>query len=316
MAAPNQAGLEAVEKLKKLREDLDAGSIQVNEFVKQGKELADFIFNEQLRLGAGGRSSAQFGDQLRQTFQAANTGWKQQHIGADDDGAKVDLGAEYQQRLREELLPGNLPEEERRRLIEDLPADIGFDTDRFNIEREGIRQRVQAEAEAAKAKEQRQTRLGELATLLATQADQAYDENSPKLLEDLNARGLFHSSATGKALAGEKTRQQQITQNLLAAQGLSDRDADIGSMEAIGKASRAFQTSGLSRDMSNDDRARAFTEALTLANMSQPQNSGGGKGGSIVQGAAAGAAAGTGAGGPGWGTVIGAVLGGGAGAIR
>jgi hypothetical protein len=269
-SAPVNDGFGMLEQLKGLRAKLDAGQIAVSDFLKQGQTLAQGIFNEQLRLGAGGSTSAQQGDALRNAFAAANTGFRQEATGDAKTGIKTDLPQEYQVRLREELIPANIQGEERQALLDKIPLDIGFDTERFKIEQEGVRQAIQAKTAAGEQATRRQQGLVDLTKLLTDRDDRLFKEAIPQISEDANAKGLLTSSGYGEALAREKARLASGTSEAIAMQGLSDRDLDVNSIASILSKQQGFQSDGLSREFSTTDSNKAFNEALRLAKENQP----------------------------------------------
>lgn len=266
------------DKLAELKAKLDAGEIGVSDFINQGQKLAvqlDRGIYDLATSGAGGAKQAT--DFIQRLKDAGDIGFEFGAGKGNNVGERFGLALpkEYEARYREEILPSDLSPEEKAKYLADLPTDIGLDTDRFTAEREGLRQRIQAEKLGSTQKTERASRLEELKGILNTQADQAYDENNPKILEDLNARGLLGSSQVGKSLAAEKTRQKQLVDAMIGQQSLSDRDADLGAMSNALAIQQGYQGAGLSRDFGLADQNRQFIQAMDFARRTAPQ--GGGK---------------------------------------
>lgn len=280
---PNQK----LDFLKDMRTVLDRGEIDVADFIDISKPFAEQFNSELFALAGSGSAGADAARDLVRRLES-ETGFVQN--ASDPRGLDINLPEEFQQRLREELLPENISAEERERLLETIPTDIGFDTDRFKLEREGIRQRLQEEKSAETAATGRSESLEELTSLLAEQGDQAFDVNRAGILEDLNARGLFRSSAVGTEFARERGRQADISRNIVSAQSISDRDANINALIQAGATQRDFQTSGLSREFSLDDFGRQTQAGFRLGEATSPQLGGGKSGGQkaldVTEGAA------------------------------
>ncbi|KKM17812.1 hypothetical protein LCGC14_1671990 [marine sediment metagenome] len=114
--------------------------------------------------------------------------------------------------------------------------------------------------------ERRRLRRGELSGLLSEQREAAFDVNAPQILEQLESRGLFTSESTvGTSFAREQGRLQQISENILSQQALSDIDVIGGFRQgALGReigAEEAF----LERGFSIEDFERTAGLARTLA---------------------------------------------------
>lgn len=297
---------EAINYLKNLRTQLDEGTISVSQFLKEGKKAAEFVQDEYHRIGGQGSRAGGTTSRLVQEFNAAKGGFT-----FDPSGNKVQtaLPEEYQERLREELIPDNITGAEREELLKSIPTDIGFDTDRFAIEREGVRQRFQQEDTAKKQSDLRAQRLKDLAGLLSTQKTQLFDRNKPQIAEQAQAEGLFNTSGYGEGLARYQTQLDENIANILAQQGIADRDVDINALSTALATQQSYQGQGLSREFSTNDYTKQLTDAMRYGQMMTPSKpSGKGGGGGAAQGAGAGAAIGTQIM-PGWGTAIGAGVG-------
>lgn len=304
---------EKINEIKDLRSDLDAGKIDVETFVNKGKTLATEVDHLANVLTTQGQSIGRtYGEPLWQELKplgfdtwATNTSI----VRGSEKPVLVKLPEKHQQQLRESLIPSNITGEAREKMLKEIPLDIDVNSDRFNIEREGVRQKVQIEDTAKTQSDMRSTRLQDLSKLLAQQKTQTFERNKGALAEDAMARGLFKTSGYGDSLARYQTQLDQDTTNLLATQGLADRDLDINALATALQTQQTFQGSGLSREFSTGDAAKQFQDALRFAQMTQPQQKSG-KGG--AGGAFTGAVSGMGAGaalGP-WGAAAGGVLGG------
>ncbi len=290
VAAQMGPGFAELERLKQLRAALEAGQIEVSQFLKEGRELSESIFKTQLQLGAGGSKSAQQGDALRNAFMAADTGFRQEATGDPKTGIKTALPQEYQTRLREELIPKNVSPEERERLLKEIPDDIGFDTDRFAIEREGIRQSQQTKATAAEQALRRKQGLEDLTKLLSERDTRLFKNAIPEIAEEANAKGILKSSGYGENLARERARLEAGSSEAIAAQALSDRDLDVNSLASILSKQQGFQSDALSREFSTSDYSKQTRDALALAKENQPQSSGKSGGEKVAEGASTAAA--------------------------
>lgn len=282
---PGNNGLDGYARgLIDLKKALDTGKISVSQYLKVAKPLAN-------RGQLAAHQTASSGSEGASAYTASGISNAMQQAGftpgVELGKMQVDLGQKYETQLREELIPANVTGEAREKLLKDIPLDIGFDTDRFAIEREGIRQRLQTEEEAAQAKTARGSALDELAGLLNKQADEAFDVNRAGIMEDLNSRGLLRSSAVGKSFADERARQKNVSENIIAAQSISDRDADINALVQAGAAQRGFQSAGLQREFGLEDLTRSQNLAMMIAEMSKPQAKGKTSGEKWAQGATA-----------------------------
>jgi hypothetical protein len=297
----------ALRDLKKL---MEAGDVSVADFIDAGKDAGRALQDEFGRLPAGSHS----GTLLSQDFQN-KTGFRFNSAGGVELRGDV-FDQDLERRFREEIIPENIPEDQRQAFLEQIPEDIGFETDRFKAEREGIRQRFQAQGAEAEAAGLRSTRLQDLAGLLAQQEERLFGQAIPGIAESAQARGLLDTSAFGRELARTRGQLGAATQETLALQGISDRDAEIlGNLRAQ-QIQQGFQTAGLQREFGQQDLAQQFQQQLQLAALTQPQGGGGGKGGSGISGGLSGAGVGAGIGtafAPGLGTGIGAAIGGGLG---
>lgn len=257
--------------LSTLKQALDAGQISVSEYINTARPLATRGELASFQIASSGSQGADLYNQSGIERAMKEAGFtRSTELGKP----KINLGQKYETQLREELIPENVSPEQREQLLKDIPLDIGFDTDRFAVEREGIRQRLQAEGDAATAKTRRGEALNELAGLLGKQADEAFDTNRAAILEDLNARGLLRSSAVGHEFARERSRQKQVSENIISTQAISDRDADLNALLQAGAGQRQFQTAGLERQFGLEDLSRSQAFALQMAELTKPQAKG------------------------------------------
>ena len=259
--------------LERLKGALDKGEISVSKYLEIGRTIAsraDEVYSGLARSGSSQANAAN----------AANPFPGLQKYGFKIDAGKpqgdakrfnVDLGQSYERKLREELLPGNLSSEEREELLSTIPEDIGFDTERFAIEREGVRQKMQGKKTLEEQKGIQKTRLDELASLLGKQEEQSFNTNIPEIAGTAQAQGFLETSGFGNALARERSRLAQNTQNVLGLQSLADRDFEVSRVGEIAKGLNDYQTSGLQRYFGTEDRDHSEALARELARLSQPQ---------------------------------------------
>lgn len=255
-----------IDFLKRIRSGLDEGTFSVREFLNLGKPLATRINEDLHTLVAQGQGAKSF--ELFNRFSGV-TGFDQ--VSGDERNIEVTLPDEFQKRLREELIDPNLPEEERRRLLEDIPTDIGFDEDRFQIEKEAVRQRRQGEALLGEAEDIRRGRLGELRNLLAGEEERIFSLDTPGIQEDLQRQGLLRSSGLGEALGRRRLELSGARETVLGSQALSDRDADIQMRQALLAGQLGFQTAGLEREFTTADFRREANLARQLGALAAPQ---------------------------------------------
>lgn len=185
--------------------------------------------------------------------------------------------------------------------------------DQSVIEQEGLRQSEQNRLAFEAERAIRGQRLKDTAAFLSSEEDRKFGEAQPGIYEDLNKRGLLRSTGLGDALAREKAKLSGESAAVLAQQGLSDRDAEVGGIKDILAKSQQFQTSGLERRFTLEDFNREADMAKALGAQYAPQVKGGKSVlGGILAGAGAGASAGSSMGpvGTGIGAVLGAATGG------
>jgi len=179
------------------------------------------------------------------------------------------------------------------------------------IEQFGRRQEEQMRQMFQVQEQQREQRLSDLASLLASEEQRAYEQFVPGEQERLNTLGLLRSSALGESLSREKTRLQAEREAALAGQALEDREAAIQATQGILQPRLATQQAAIERMYSLEDLEREQNLARELAAAGVPYaGSAGGMstGEGVFQGALTGAAAGSVV--PGWGNLIGAIVGG------
>lgn len=188
-------------------------------------------------------------------------------------------------------------------------AEAQGSSDERRINEFGQKSTASLAATNADALNLRKQRRGELATLLAQQADNEFKLSQPEIAEESNSGGILYSSGYGTALAKEKGRIATARDLQLAQQALSDTDADIAGRREVDAVGRGYGEQGMSRNFSLQDFAREGRVAKEIGGITTaPSVKGSGKGGAM-SGAMAGASAGAAAG-P-WG----ALIGGGAGAL-
>lgn len=108
----------------------------------------------------------------------------------------------------------------------------------------------------------RESRRGELAGLLAGERERVFSEEAPWILEQLSQRGLLHSSATGEALTKEQSRLQQISEEVLGKQELTDLDYEQDLMKSLFGMETDIRTAGIEREFSLEDweKYKTFAE--------------------------------------------------------
>lgn len=256
--------------VKQLREALDRGEIEVSQFLQEGKKAAQFAVDTYLHLAPHGKASA---DRVNWIMDSMRTGegWSGLKVGAGNEIKPTALGKEYEERLRQELIPENIQGAERDALLKSIPNDIGFDTDRFQAEREGIRQKFQQQETLTQQKEIQKNRLGELATLLGEQEKRQFNESVPELAGNAQTAGFLETSGFGNALARERARLAGNTQTVLGLQALDDRDFEVNAIGDIAKNLNSFQTAGLERQFGLQDRDYSENLAKELARLANPE---------------------------------------------
>ena len=262
---------EKLELLKQLRGQLDAGELGVTDFLKLGTPLARAVSQDTAILGGQGSANASRGSNiLRQLEQFG--GFRQRAPGQVD--VVANLPQEFRTRVLEESLPTNIDPELRQQLLAQFPDNLDPFSDQGQIELEGLRQKYQVIQDANKSKDTRSQRLKDLATFLAEQETKKFEDEIPSIAEQANLKGVFRSTGFGEMLTDTRTDLAERSQDILTAQGLSDRDADISALESAGLTQRDFQSQGLSRRFSLDDYTKQTNDALRLAREAQPQPKG------------------------------------------
>lgn len=357
MAAPKYGGttysgsygesslVDAQNYLNQLRQALDSGQITVDEFIKAGKPVAQEAYQNIGNVSRQGSKAANLANPYAAVFKG---------LGFDNgqNGVKINLPTSYQQQIRESLLPANLSAEERAAYINEIPADIDINSDQYEIEKQALRQKFEADKsqgvqEGLKTKalgsladilaQQKQVRSGginDLQTSLDAEADRQFSLSQPGIYEDLNRRGLLESSGLGEALAKQKKIYAGDVANRLGEAKYANTEAEAAGLGAYGQAQLAgsadqiqgirdtlagtlgLQQQALSRRFGQEDFAMQSQLARQLAaeqrDYQDNQQTGGNVLGGILQGGTSGALAGGAVGGP-HGAAYGAIFGAGAG---
>ena len=260
-----------IDFLRDLRGSLEAGEINFDQFRDVGQSLAQRINDDLFAIGNRGGGAARDQASLLARFQS-ETGFGQSEGNVRQVSINPQtLPQNVQGDARNQLLPDNISEEERNFLIGGIPDDISIGSDRFDIEREGVRQKLQAFRQHQQNVETRSGRLDELSSLLAGEQERQFGLNSPFIQEDLQQQGLLRSSALGESFGREQARLSGAREFGIAQQSLSDRDADIQERNAILSGAQGFQSAGLQRGFSLDD----FRREAALARSLGQQGSGG-----------------------------------------
>lgn len=331
----------ATDYLKKLRAALDAGQISVADFLKFGQPAAQTALKEATTVGGQGSKAANIANPL--VSQIGQFGFSL----APDGTVKTSLPQQYQQDAIKQLLPSNISPEDQQKYISQLPPGLDPFSDKGQIELENIRQRAQA-ADAQKQQQALRDKaitgtgglqdiLGQQAAIrnqgisslgqsLDQEANRQFSLDQPGVYENLNARGLLHSSALGEALARQKsvyagdianrlgqaqlanTQQGAVDLSQLSAARMASTDADVQAIQQNLLNSNQLQQSGLSRQFGTQDFATQANLARQIAASQQPQSTGGGGIGGAFTGALGGAGIGAQVGG-GPGALVGGVLG-------
>jgi hypothetical protein len=263
------AAFHAAKYLQDLRQELDSGQISVSDFIKLGTPAAQYGYNSVSTVAGRGSGAASAVNPAIGLLQQA--GFKQTGGTVGATTVAPVLPEEYQQRVREELVPKNIPEDQRRQIIDSIPTDIDILSDEGRIYREGITQSLQQEKMAGQQKDLRGQNLRELATFLSGEEDRKFNLARPEIAEQANASGVYTGSGYSEALARERSKLAGDTSALLAAQGLSDRDADVQALATILGTRQGFQTGGLQRTFGLQDEDRSFARSKELAELTKPK---------------------------------------------
>lgn len=262
---------EAAGYLRRLRGALDSGELSVTEFVKLGKPVAETALKEVGRIAGGGKGAANAVNPVVGVL--AEAGFTHAGNKNNNPGAPIvqpSLPEQYQQKLREEIVPTNLDPEARAKIINSIPNDVDLFSDEGRIEQERIRQLIESEKALAGRKTERQTKLDELAGLLSSRRDTLQERAIPQITEQSNAAGQLDTTAYGQAIANNLTKLEEDSQFALSSQALSDRDVNMAEALDILGRSQQFQTAGLERTFSREDQSRSQDFAMRLAELSKP----------------------------------------------
>lgn len=257
--------------LKSLRQALDAGEIDVNTFLQLGQPVATEAYKLSHQLGGQGSGSAKAAQGIMGVL--AESGFKEKGSG---ESYKIlpDLPSQYQEQVRESLLPPGLTPEQKQAYLKEIPQDIQFGSDQYNLEKEGIRQRIQQEETLGKQKSARESMLSELTSLLNKNAETQFDRAIPQIAEAANTAGIYRSTGFGEALAKQRKQLEEDTATTLGKTRLELQNADINTLADITSNAQGFQTAGLQRQFSLDDFEKQAAYARELAEASKPQEKG------------------------------------------
>lgn len=194
-------------------------------------------------------------------------------------------------RLRGQV-PGGQPVVTDRGGLEGGLTEAGIDETKIKNESETARKRRLELAGTNKSA--RQAMLDDLTGLLEQSNTRQFNEAAPEIYEDLNSRGIFHSSGVGQALAKEKGRLASISGEQLALQGLRDRETNLGEITGAEEAYLGGREGALNRRFSLEDFDRQVRAGVQLGVNTQPKPAPtGGKASGAVGGALSGASAGS-----------------------
>lgn len=130
--------------------------------------------------------------------------------------------------------------------------------------------------------------LSDMSKLLQEQQAAQLSDKVPGIYEDLNSRGLLHSSAVGNSLAIEQAKMARDTSNQLAQQGLEFNKQYTQGIGNIQSNFSGQQNQALSRAFNLEDYNNQLRASQLLGYALQPQQQNTGK--SAGEGAAQGAA--------------------------
>jgi hypothetical protein len=224
----------AIAELQRLRKALDAGQISVKEFIEQGKPISDFVFSEQQRIGGSGSKGADAANSLRRTFDNTDVGFKFTDSSDRNKWSEVNLPEKYQQDVRATQLPSNLTPEEREKALKEIPNDVPINSDRYLVEREGLRQEQQSTDFANQSSARRDQALNEISG------------NRDAVLSDADARR--------QALLTTLAQQRQGTENQANAIRSSNYDDIVNGQKTTLDQADARRTQAYN-DISGDRAA-------------------------------------------------------------
>jgi hypothetical protein len=265
-------------QLTTLRQQLDSGQISVSDFIQQGQPLAQYINDAGDYFTSQGQEEGQtYGEPLLKAL--GNVGFDTWMTNPEiqrgsDERIRVNLPEQYQEQLRETLLPSNLTEEQKQAYLKDIPTDIKYGSDQWKAEFEGLRERQQQEAANAEIKAGHTSNLTDLAKLLSENQNNLFNSEIPDLAEQANTKGIFRSTGFGDSLAREYARLTASTQNQLAQKALEYGDQDLNGIQKALDVEQSYQGQGISRVFGSEDYSRQLNDTLRLARESAPQNQG------------------------------------------
>jgi len=269
--------IEAANFLEGLRAQLDAGEITATEFIDIGSPVAELGINRAVGVEGGGGAAALQGAQGR--INKAGFINRPGDPGAAGSIQVVPkLPEKFKSEVFEAVLPENLDPEVRQRILSEIPSDIEFGTDRFEIERERIRQQVEAEQQLTERGVAREEQLTGLEQLLQQQQERSFRQATPILTEQLQTRGLLQTSELESAFGREQARLSGAASDIIAGERLRARKLGLGEELDIQSASRRFQSQGLQREFSLADFQREAQVARQIAELGTPRGGGKGRG--------------------------------------
>ena len=302
----------AVDYLKNLRGLLDAGQIDIPTFIKFGEQAAK---NGLIAIGnvagRGGRAANLVNPLISQI---ESFGFKHTGGGINSPTTQVNLPEQYQQEVRRNTLPSNIPPEERQQILDQIPSNIDINSDQGRIEIERIREQIQADKALKQQQGLRDTAItglqgvigqqadirnksvADLAKQFNLEADRQFSLDQPGIFESLQGGGLLRSSALGEALARERSKYtgdvanrlsliqygnaQQSSEDLnkLAAARLAGTDQDVNAIQQALISGNQLQQGGLQRQFGLQDFQQQAELARQIAAM-QTANLNQGRGG-------------------------------------
>jgi len=181
--------------------------------------------------------------------------------------------------------------------------------DAYKIANEAaLQQQLSVKAQQERAAT-RQKYLGDLSNILLEQQNASMNEAAPSIYEDLNSRGLLHSSDLGNQMSTKLKELQGVTTREMARYGIDANTQDLTDLKGIQDNYNLARDSALNRQFSMEDYERQVRTGQMMgeayANLKPAAPN---KGKAALSGAAGGSAAGAPLG-P-WGAAGGAVAGG------
>lgn len=275
------AAYSAASYLQELKAALDRGEVSVSDYLKIGRPIAEQAYRDIAQISSGGSKAANAVNPAMSLLQQA--GFVNKGINGQFK-IMPQLGSQYEQQVRESLLPPGLTPEQKAAYLNEIPTDVEFGSDQYDLEKEGLRQKFQQEQTLGKQKTARAKMIDDLTNLLNKNTETQFNRSIPQIAENANTAGIFRSTGYGEALAKHRTQLEEDTANTLGRAKLDLENADINTLADIESNLQGFQTSGLERRFSLDDFEKSAKYAREMAELSKPQAHGKTRGEKWAQG--------------------------------